>query len=58
MNVAGFFEDMLVRADMGVADVYWYRKETTSQNREDLTRDKVRRMRALEEAFRAVLGDY
>jgi len=58
INVAAFFEDMLTRADMGVADVYWYRKETTSRDREDLTREKVRRLRALEEAFRAVLGDY
>ncbi len=58
VSVAGYFEDMLTRADMGVADVYWYRKETTSKDREELTREKVRRLQALEEAFRAVLGDY
>jgi hypothetical protein len=57
INVAAFFEDMLTRADMGVADVYWYRKETTSKARQELTREKVRRLRALEEAFRSVLGD-
>ena len=57
VNVADFYEDMLTRADMGIADVYWYRKETTSKEREDLAREKVRRLRALEDAFRAVLGD-
>ena len=58
VNVADFYEDMLTRADMGIADVYWYRKETTSNEREDLAREKVRRLQALEDAFRAVLGDY
>ncbi len=56
-EVAGFYEDMLTRADMGVADVYWYRKETTSKDREELAREKVRRLRALKEAFSTVLGD-
>ena len=57
VDVADFYEDMLTRADMGVADVYWYRKETTSKDREDLAREKVRRLRALKEAFSTVLGD-
>ena len=57
VDVAEFYEDMLTRADMGVADVYWYRKETTSKEREELAREKVSRLRALEEAFSSVLGD-
>ena len=57
VDVAAFYEDMLTRADMGVADVYWYRKETTSKDREELAREKVRRLKALEEAFSSVLGD-
>ena len=56
-DVAAFYEDMLTRADMGVADVYWYRKETTSKERQELAREKVGRLRALEEAFSSVLGD-
>lgn len=55
VEVAGFFEDMLTRADMGIADVYWYRKESTAKGRVQLSREKVKRLRALQDAFREVL---
>ncbi|GEM_PF-1871788 len=56
-DVAGFYEDMLTRADMGVSDVYWYRKEQTSQERKSLQREKVKRLKALEAAFGEVLSE-
>ncbi len=56
-DVAGFYEDMLTRADMGVSDVYWYRKEQTSQERKNLQREKVKRLKALEAAFGSVLEE-
>jgi tetratricopeptide (TPR) repeat protein len=55
VNVANFYEDMLTRADMGVIDVFWYRKEARSKERKDLAREKVKRLKALEEAFSTVL---
>ncbi|MEE2829551.1 MAG: tetratricopeptide repeat protein [Myxococcota bacterium] len=56
VDVAAFYEDMLTRADMGIADVYWYRKESTAKSRVALSREKVRRLKALQEAFAEVLG--
>lgn len=56
-DVAGFYEDMLTRADMGVSDVYWYRKEQTSLERKNLQREKVKRLKALEAAFGDVLEE-
>jgi len=56
VEVAGFFEDMLTRADMGIADVYWYRKESTAKARVELSREKVKRLRALQDAFSEVLA--
>ena len=56
VDVAGFFEDMLTRADMGVADVYWYRKESSAKSRLRLSREKVKRLRALQDAFKEVLA--
>jgi tetratricopeptide (TPR) repeat protein len=56
-EVAGFYEDMLTRADMGVSDVYWYRKEQTSQQRKSLLREKVKRLKALKKAFGSVLEE-
>ncbi len=57
VDVANFYEDMLTRADMGVADVYWYRKESTSSAKKDLAREKNSRLRMLQEAFRDVLEE-
>ncbi len=56
-QVVDFYEDMLTRADMGVADVYWYRKESLSQEKRDLARESNERLRILQDAFRDVLGD-
>jgi hypothetical protein len=56
VEVAAFYEDMLTRADMGVADVYWYRKESSAKSRVQLSREKVRRLRALQDAFKEVLA--
>ena len=56
VDVADFYEDMLTRADMGVADVYWYRKESSAKARVQLSREKVRRLRALQDAFEEVLS--
>jgi hypothetical protein len=47
---------MLTRADMGVADVYWYRKESSAKARLRLSREKVKRLRALQDAFKEVLA--
>ena len=57
VDVADFYEDMLTRADMGVADVYWYRKESTSASKKDLAREKNLRLRMLQEAFSDVLEE-
>lgn len=57
LEVAGFYEDMLTRADMGVADVYWYRKESTSKSKKELAREKNRRLRMLQDAFSDVLEE-
>ncbi len=56
-DVAYFYEDMLTRADMGVADVYWYRKETLSKEKLSLARERTKRLRGLQDAFRDVLGE-
>ena len=56
VDVADFYEDMLTRADMGVADVYWYRKESSAKARVQLSREKVRRLRALQDALEEVLS--
>lgn len=56
-QVVDFYEDMLTRADMGVADVYWYRKESLSQEKRDLARESNERLRILQDAFKDVLGD-
>lgn len=56
-DVAYFYEDMLTRADMGVADVYWYRKETLSKEKVTLARERTKRLRGLQDAFRDVLGE-
>jgi len=55
-NVVNFYEDMLTRADMGVADVYWYRKESLSQEKRSLARESNQRLRILRDAFSDVLG--
>ena len=57
LDVAGFYEDMLTRADMGVADVYWYRKESTSSSKKALAREKTSRLRMLQDAFSDVLEE-
>jgi len=54
-NVVDFYEDMLTRADMGVADVYWYRKESLSQEKRQLARESNQRLRILQDAFSDVL---
>jgi len=56
-QVADFYQDMLARADMGVIDVFWYRKESTSQSKREMARDKNRRIRALEDTFSGVVGE-
>ena len=57
-RVADFYQDMLARADMGVIDVFWYRKESTTQAKREMARDKNRRIRALKAAFSGVIkGD-
>ena len=56
-QVSAFYKDMLARADMGVIDVWWYRKESTSQAKKEMARDKNRRLRALEAAFSGVIGE-
>lgn len=55
VDVAAFYEDMLTRADMGVIDVFWYRKEQLSAEKKKLSREKTNRLESLEEAFRSVL---
>ena len=57
VDVAAFYEDMLTRSDMGVIDVYWYRKESTSKRKKELAREKNRRLRALRDAFSDVLEE-
>jgi hypothetical protein len=54
-NVVDFYEDMLTRADMGVADVFWYRKEQLSQEKRTLARESNQRLRILQDAFSDVL---
>lgn len=56
-DVAYFYEDMLTRADMGVADVYWYRKESLSKEKITLARERTKRLRGLQDAFKDVLGE-
>ncbi len=56
-EVAAFYQDMLARADMGVIDVLWYRKESTSLAKKEMARDKNRRLRALETTFSDVVGE-
>jgi hypothetical protein len=56
IDVADFYEDMLTRADMGVSDVYWYRKESSAKSRIQLSREKVKRLRSLQDAFKEVLA--
>ncbi|MCO4769251.1 MAG: hypothetical protein KDA24_04420 [Deltaproteobacteria bacterium] len=57
VNVVDFYEDMLTRADMGVADVYWYRKESLSQEKRSLARESNIRLRILQDAFSDVLEE-
>ncbi|MBJ95524.1 MAG: hypothetical protein CMP23_13760 [Rickettsiales bacterium] len=56
-RVADFYQDMLARADMGIIDVYWYRKESTSQSKREMARDKNRQLRALEATFSGVVEE-
>lgn len=56
-RVADFYQDMLARADMGVIDVFWYRKESTSKAKREMARDKNRRIRALEGTFSGVVEE-
>jgi tetratricopeptide (TPR) repeat protein len=57
VDVAFFYEDMLTRADMGVIDVFWYRKEQLSGEKKKLSRERTARLEALEEAFRSLLEE-
>lgn len=56
-DVGAFYEDMLTRADMGVIDVFWYRKEQLSADKKKLARERAQRLESLEDAFRSVLED-
>ena len=40
-----------------MADVYWYRKESLSQEKRSLAREKNTRLRILQDAFSDVLED-
>ena len=55
VNVAAFYGDMLTRADMGIIDVYWYRKESTSLAKKETARERTRRLRGLRGSFESVL---
>lgn len=56
-DVGAYYEDMLARADMGVIDVFWYRKEQISGDKKKLARERARRLESLEDAFRSVLEE-
>lgn len=57
VDVAAFYEDMLARAEMGVIDVFWYRKEAASARKKELSREKNRRQAVLQDVFEDVLEE-
>ena len=49
------FYDLVLRADVGVIDVAWAVREMHRTNAEQLTRERVRAIQALEDEFRDIL---
>jgi hypothetical protein len=49
------FYDLVLRADVGVIDVAWAVREMHRTNAEQLTRERVRAIQALEDEFRDII---
>jgi TolA-binding protein len=48
------FHDMILKADVGIIDVAWLRKEEHVARSKDLTKERLKEIRALDEEFREV----
>jgi len=55
-NVRKRFHDLLLKADVGIIDVAWLRKEGQNERIRDLTRARLNETRWLDEEFREVLS--
>jgi len=50
------FRDLVIKADVGILDVSWLRKEEHTSRGTDLSRARAKELRQLDEEFREVRG--
>ncbi len=53
-ELATFFNDSVMKADMGIVDVYWLRKVEVSDRIEQLNEERVELMKELDRRFNAI----
>ena len=56
-NVRKRFHDLILKADVGIIDVAWMRKEEHKARGATLTRDRLKEVRHLDEEFNEVIGE-
>lgn len=54
-NVRKRFHDLILKADVGIIDVAWMRKEEHGTRRNELTKKRLNEIKALDEEFREVI---
>lgn len=53
-NVRRKFQDLILKADVGIIDVAWLRKEEHSARRDELTKERLQDIRILDDEFQEV----
>ncbi len=53
-DLTDFFNDSVMKADMGIVDVYWLRKVEVSDRIEELNEERVELMKELDKRFDAI----
>ncbi|MCU0661403.1 MAG: tetratricopeptide repeat protein [Myxococcota bacterium] len=53
-NVRRKFQDLILKADVGIIDVAWLRKEEHSSRRDELTKERLQDIRILDDEFQEV----
>ncbi len=56
-NVRKRFHDLILKADVGIIDVAWMRKEEHKARGASLTKDRLKEVRHLDEEFNEVIGE-
>jgi TolA-binding protein len=56
-NVRKRFHELILKADVGIIDVAWMRKEEHGTRRNELTKDRLTEIKALDDEFHEVIED-